>query len=306
MNKSPLILLLFLLSLVIASALIDSDDVDPRFEDGRGDKYLHSSHPFDYHRSSAGNFGSFMERPDPNADEMFFLEDNIIKAEAISPRISEFVAFAKEEGNDVERVSILLDEYNLLLKDARLYFELANGSTVRVPEDDVNIPEMTQEEYQDLSRRSIMQANMLLKDIFRELRPYISGNVVRIGDDSFVAEGSGMVMLSGDLDIDLSVLNGKISYMDLKKDLNVGFENGDKVHETVWGSSKNMVLYENFTGNVTFSGSGYNLAIIGDDLTLSSSGTGEVQFFGRGYYYFTDTDGPVKKQLWVPSLVENN
>ncbi|WP_406660651.1 hypothetical protein V7O66_12555 [Methanolobus sp. ZRKC3] len=307
MKKLPLILLLFLLSLVIASALVHQEDSRPHFEERRGEHGMYPSRPlYDGHKIFDRPFGAFLS-PISHMDEMMILEDNIIKAESIIPRLGEFITLLEGEGNDVERMEVLLHEYSLLVKDARLYFELANNSESPMPENGLQMPDMTEQEYQELSRKSIMQSNMLLKNIFDEFKPYISGRIVHTENRSFIAQGSGMVMLSGAFDVNVSVLNGKMSYMDIKKDHHLKFEDGREPQEiTASDPRQKVVFYDNVSGNVTFSGSGYNLAVFGDNISLSSRGTGGVQFFGKGYYYFTDTDEPIQKQLWVPSLFENN
>jgi hypothetical protein len=281
--------------MVIASGLVHQEN-DRSYFVGRPE--MSSSPTFGPHKFSDGLFQVIPPHVS-RIDEIGFLEDNIIKAESISYRLGEFTSLMKSEGNDVERMETLLREYNLLVEDARMNFELAN--------DQEYASDMTKQEYLDLSFKSIMRSNMLLKNIFDEHKPYMSRNIVFVENTSFIAKGSGMVMLSGDFDVNLSVTNGNMSYGNIKNDFHIKFEDDAKPSAISFPDARQkMISYENINGNISFSGSNYDFVVFGENMSMFSSGTGRAQFFGKGYYEFNNVNEPRVNQTWALPILKDN
>jgi hypothetical protein len=56
-------------------------------------------------------------------------------------------------------------------------------------------------------------------------------------------------------------------------------------------------------GNVSISGSGMTIAVMGDNTVLHVIGSGEIQFYGNGSYYLDNSD-TVKEGVWLSPIFE--
>lgn len=308
MERTPVIFLMFLISLAVISALVGADDSGHSLWERRGDEPMHVN-PLDSARElndrSPGIF--FVQRTEILTDETTFLEDNIAKSEAMAQRLEQTVSRLKAEGNDVDELEKLVAEYSSLVDDSKMYFEKAN-STGSV-NDGGSASQTTQEgeEYLERSRESIMQSNQMLKDIFHELKPYLALHAKIPADKTLSAEGTGTIVLSGDFEVEMSLSEGKLSYVDFRDDFSIETEQGAEPEMIRMPDMKQeLVSYENLTGNITLSGSGFIIELTGKDISLVAKGPGEAELFGNGTYFIGNGSTPEMKQIWIPPLFENN
>lgn len=308
MERTPVIFLMFLISLAVISALVGADDSGHSPWERRGDEPMSVS-PFNSAREindrSPGIF--FVQRTEILTYETTFLEDNIAKSEAMAQRLDKTVSRLKAEGNDLEKLEKLVADYTSLVEDSRMYFEKANAT------DSVNgggsTSQTTQErdEYFERSRESIMQSNLMLKDIFHELKPYLALHAKIPDGAKLSAEGTGTVVLSGDLDVDMTLADGKLSYVDFKDDVSVGMEDTIEPEITRMPDMKQeLISYDNVTGSISLSGSRFIMELTGEDISLVAKGSGEAELFGNGTYFIGNDSIPEMKQIWTPPLFENN
>jgi len=312
--KGALILFLaILISMVIISDFgPDNDIISP--EEQRWGTMPFTGHPSGDRRLDDQFSGMvFGQDAQLTTDDRAMLEDIITKSEIMSRRLADSIARLKQEGEDVGNMEVLLAEYTRLVGDSRMYLEMSNASSGTVPlndSEDSSLVCTSEEECLASSRESLLQANTRLKDIFGELRPYLAPHAMLPENASLVAQGSGTVVLLGDLDIHMSLSDGKISYVDFENDVSVRLENDVKPEVSATDAKQKVVSYNNVTGNITLSGSGLMVEIIGTDISLAATGAGKAELFGNGIYYIEDANVPanipVKRQLWKPPLFENN
>ncbi|MDW7730829.1 MAG: hypothetical protein SCH66_00185 [Methanolobus sp.] len=311
MERTPAIFLMFLISLAVISALVGADDSGHSPWERRGDEPMSVS-PLNSAREindrSPGIF--HVQRTEILTDETTFLEDNIAKSEAMAQRLDETVSRLNAEGNDVDKLEKLVADYTSLVDNSKMYFEKANATDGIDPTDSTGSTSGSAEdghEYLERSRESIIQANLLLRDIFHELKPYLALHA-RIPDDARLsAEGTGTVVLSGDLDVDMSLSAGKLSYVDFKDDISIEMQDSTEPEMIRMPDMKQeLVTYENLTGNLSLSGSGFIMELTGEDISLIARGTGEAELFGNGTYFIGNGSTPEMKQIWIPPLFENN
>lgn len=308
MERAPVIFLMFLISLVIISAFVGADDNGPHPGDKREDGHMFTS-PLNSARElddkSPGSF--FVQNSQLIDDEKVFLEDNIAKSEAMALRLEETVRRLKAEGNDVDKLEKPVKDYTLLVENAKMYFEMANSSGSMNSNDSTSGSVQDEQEYQEKSRESIIQANMLLKDIFHELKPYLALHAKIPDGATLSAEGTGTVVLSGDLDVEMSLSDGKLSYVDFKDDIAIEMENTVEPELIRMPDMKQeLVSYDNVTGSITLSGSGFIMELTGEDISLVAKGAGEAELFGNGTYFIGNDSVPETKQIWNPPLFEND
>jgi hypothetical protein len=299
MKKMPLVLTMFLIVIVLISGFIDS----ARNSDVYGEHHgIFISHPVYVSKDlsdGAPSLGSG-DKAAPK-DESAFLADNIKKSDEMVARLNSTVVRLNEEGNDVQELEQMIDSYALLVSEAKEYLSKADASSSLSDE----------QYYLALSRDKIILASSELKGIFDEMQTYLPGPVSISGNDSLNVKGSGIVILSGDLDIDFSLAMGKFSIVDFAGDLDILT---DEVYTPEIMSEKaipsdnsettqKMFSYVDVQGNVTLSGSEFTVAIMSDDVSLYVKGTGEVELYGNGTYYL-DKAIMDKEGTWISPMFD--
>ncbi|MDN5309231.1 MAG: hypothetical protein PWP14_625 [Methanolobus sp.] len=312
MKQAPIIFVIILISMVVVSAFIGpgSDITSP---ERRGEGPFSSSERPPGERRLDDFPDRFFIQDTQMTSDRAMLEDIIGKSEQISRRLAVSIIILKQEGEDVEEMESLLDEYTLLVSDARMYLEMSDISAGSDPVDsslnDSQVNSLicqSEEECLAKSRESITQANLRLKNIFGKLSPYLAPHAVIPENGSLHAQGNGTIVLFGDLDVSLSVSRGRISYTDFNSDLTVRLENGPTPSVSSTEAGQEVVSYTNITGNFSLSGSGFMVEIVGEDISLLATGKGRSELFGNGIYYLKEGNVPGKKQIWKPPLFENN
>jgi hypothetical protein len=307
MKKMPLIVLLFLIFLVIISGIVDSDGIQtPEYE-----KQVHHdmllSPP--YHLREPPQAQHLIVRisgPGLAVDERILLEDNILKSEEMVQRLDKAALRLKGKGENVSEFEQMIGNYSFLVSEARLYFELAENSSSVYDE----------QRYMDLSRDNIILANSNLKPIFDNVKRYLQIPVVFYDNSSLIAEGSGLVILSGDLDADIFLSRGKFSVVDLAGDVVINTETeymqlfapeGALVPAPVPGTPAPQKIYSNVdvTGNISISGSAFSAAIRAEMISLQATGTGSAELVGDGTYYFDYGPFRNSEKSWSVPIFEN-
>lgn len=312
MKQAPIIFVIILISMVVVSAFIGpgSDITSP---ERRGEGPFSSSERPPGDRRLDNFPDRFFIQDAQMTSDRAMLEDIIGKSEKISRRLAASIVLLKQEGEDVEDMESLLDEYTLLVSDARMYLEMSGTSAGTDVvnsslNDSLNSSFTCQSEEECLakSRESVTQANLRLKSIFGKLIPYLAPHAVIPENGTLHAQGNGTIVLFGDLDIRLYVSHGNISYTDFNSDLAVRLENDPTPFISSTEAGQEIVSYTNIKGNVSLYGSGFMVEVVGEDISLLAMGKGRSELFGNGIYYFEEGNVPGKKQIWIPPLFEND
>ncbi|WP_292466419.1 hypothetical protein [Methanolobus sp.] len=302
MKRMPFVVLVFLMLLVVISGMVDSGDMQqhPDEREDRGD-LLHKS-PFTVRESPHEDeyLIDKFSRLSP-LDETAFLEDNIHKSEDMVVRLDKVITGLKAEGNDINELEQTVNDYSRFVSEARTYLAQAENSSL----------EADKEQYLKLSRESIIRANSELKPIFDEIKSYLPGPLLISENSSLVARGSGISILSGDLDVDFFLSEGRFSIVDFSGDVQIKMEQDFESEEMPERGPDNGLMvpheafsYANVTGNVSVSGSEFTVAMMADNIILRTTGTGEAELIGEGVYYFDD--GTVRNESnWVQPIFES-
>ncbi|MDQ1251935.1 MAG: hypothetical protein QG646_1046 [Euryarchaeota archaeon] len=228
------------------------------------------------------------------------LDRNIEKAELISARLEEGIRYYKTEGKDVSTLDALLNKYKLLVEEAKKYRALADSA-----DDEKN----TRREYLIKSQKSMIQANIILKEIFEEFQRHMPGSEEINVTSRLSAAGEGRASLIGNFTLSLHLEKGVIIIPDLSPDSEVNVT-GDYVFEKkndMQGNELNQ--YHILFANMNISGANKTVLLSGSNITLSAEGgDGYVLFQGNGTYKIEETDGTIKEQGWAnpfPNLNES-
>ncbi|WP_340820346.1 hypothetical protein [Methanolobus sp. WCC4] len=298
MKKLPLVLIGFLVGMVLVSGLADVNRHPAGHEEQHGIMSDYSAYVKT--EISDPQAPSTPDDHDVSRDEKVFLAGNIAKSSEMIERLESTVDSLEKEGNDVQELEQMVSEYASLVAESKAYFSKTETSSSSSDE----------LEYLALSKDRIVQADMKLKDIFNMLHSYLPGPVKLSGNDTLILEGSGIVVLSGDLGIDLSLAEGEFSAVDLAGDMIIDAEElsstgiiSERILSDPLGNSHSMVSYNKANGTVLMSGSILNVAINGKDLFLTVEGTGEVELFGKGTYSIENGSGIIEG-IWIPPVFE--
>ena len=297
MKKMPLVVLMVLISMVLISGLSDRDrhPVEP------GPYEMPNPHS-DYIDSELYGKALFYvsdEKVKPK-DERGFLEDNIQKSDEIVPRLEASIEYLASEGNDVSEFEEMVTDYSSLVSEARSYLERADSAA--------SISE--EQRYVSLSKKRMIQSDILLKNIFVFMRSHMPGPLLIYEGDSLDASGEGAIIMSGDLDINLGLSSGDISVVDFKGDAVIddgGLTGPEATRATLPMSTAKdphlMISYMDVQGNVSIYGSGLTIAVMADSAILHATGIGEVQLHGYGSYYLENSSASTEG-AWLSPIFE--
>ncbi|SFM78194.1 hypothetical protein [Methanolobus profundi] len=300
MKKLPLVLIGFLVAIVLISGMADQ----VRHSDVHGKQHDILSQYSSY--ISEKDISDDKPSPtqsdlDISKDEKVFLSENIAKSTEMVERLEVTVAALERDGNDVQELEQMINDYASLVSESNDYLSKADASSSS--SDEIK--------YLAMSRDKIILADKELKDIFNIIHSYLPGPVELSEDQTLTLEGDGIVILSGDIDVDLGLSEGKFSIVDFSGDLMVDADQLSS-YETMpdqvvipdsQESPHNMVSYNDASGNVTVSGSLITVAVMGNDLSLIVEGTGEAELFGNGTYSLENSSSQ-EEGIWIPSIFE--
>lgn len=297
----PLILLIFLMLLVVISGMVGSEDM-PQYPDER-DKHNDIFPHLDTRGPHEGQILVIPIVSGPSADVDTFLENNIEESEEIVLRLADVIARLNEEGKDVSELEQKASNYSALVAEARDYITMAESSS----------SEADRQKYLELSRESIIRANDELKPIFGIIKAHLPGPVPIGDNDVLVAQGSGIAILSGDLDASIFISTGKFSAVDFSGDLLIDMEYEfdqeampDRAPSGTLIKPQNTYSYVGVTGNVSLSGSAFSIAVMAEDMEISVSGTGEAELIGNGTYYLDGVSSDGNENVWAGPIFDNN
>jgi hypothetical protein len=237
----------------------------------------------------------------------FLLDRNIEKAEIISSRIEEGIKHFKAEGKDVSKLEVLLKEYNARIEDAKKLRAFADSigvedqnSSIKSSEMENNSFEDTRREYLIKSQNSMIQANIVLKEIFNEFQRLMPGSEAINNTSKLSAAGDGKASLIGNFTIGLHLERGDVAIFDLSPDSEINIT-GDYVFEKKTDMQENVLnLFHVFFADMNISGSSKTVLIRGSNISLNAAGgEGYVLLQGNGTYRIEEIHGIIKEQNWA-------
>jgi hypothetical protein len=239
-------------------------------------------------------------------DATSLLDRNIEKAETISLRLEEGIQQFKAEGKDVSKLEALLKKYNLLIEEAKNNRTLANSAVdkennISTSNSDLedNFSVSTSREYLIESQKSMIEANIVLKQIFEELHRLEPGNEEINSTSRLSAAGDGRVSLFGNFTLNLHLEEGDVIIPYLSPDSEIKIT-GNYNFEKDTEMQDNMRVYHINSADMNISGSRKTVELRGVNISLNvSEGEGSAFFLGNGTYRIEAKDGIIKEQKWA-------
>lgn len=236
----------------------------------------------------------------------FLLDRDIEKAELISARLKEGIQHYKTEGKDVSKLEALLNKYKLFVEEAKKYRDLADSADDEknnlIANSDLKnySSENTKRDYLIKSQKSMIQANIVLKEIFKEFQRLMPGSEEINVTSKLSAAGDGRASLIGNFTISLHLERGLIALPDLSPDSEIN-ATGDYVFENRKDIQGNeLSMYHILFANINISGTNKTVLLSGSNITLTAEdGDGFVLFQGNGTYRIEEADGTLKEQSWA-------
>jgi hypothetical protein len=329
MKITPLSLLVIFAGIIITSACVDAGDNALSSKAGEN-LYRNIFHPYtgllnhrgteisdpgiqEVHPHYSSN-GQGYKRVHNLSNATMLLDRNIEKAEVISARLEEGIQHYKAEGKDVRKLETLLQKYNQFVEDAKKYRALADSSVAEEKNSSITdldlenySSENTRREYLIRSQKSMIQASIVLKEIFNEFQRLMPGSEEINKTSRFSAAGDGRASLIGNFTLNLHLERGDVAIIDLSPDSEINIT-GDYVFEQKTDMQENVLnIYHIFFADMEISGSRKTVLLRGSNITLTAaSGEGYVLFQGDGTYRIEETDGTIKEQSWANPFPKTN
>ncbi|WP_440955770.1 hypothetical protein ACSAZK_02035 [Methanosarcina sp. Mfa9] len=230
------------------------------------------------------------------------LYSNIDKAEAISMQIELGIKYFQADGQDIGRLQELLEEHTRLIEEAKEYRELADSVS-----GEENSYE-TRKGYLVRSQESMMQANLVLKEIFGEFQRLMPGNEKINETERLSAEGSGKAVLSGSFTLNMHLENGILAILELSPDSAVYIKGDYRFEEQKTEGPHTVFLYHIRSADIEIPGSRKAVLLNAENVSLTASeGKGQATFFGNGTYTIEDAGGMKEEEkIWANSPAEMN
>ncbi|KGK97707.1 hypothetical protein LI82_07965 [Methanococcoides methylutens] len=191
------------------------------------------------------------------------LDDHIGNTNRISERLQNEIREMEQNGEDVEPLQNMLNEYNNLMAGAESLQEDGEiGDAIKATK----------------------EANEQLRKLLQEMKQLREGFVNMAGEGPFNAEGDGTIVLSGQLNVTISATDAMLVIKDLAGDAEIDIKGEyDLVNEEA-NDGCCAFVYDNFTGDATINGSRITIMIRGEDMTVFAEGSGSASLSGEGSY----------------------
>ncbi|WP_406661167.1 hypothetical protein V7O66_01200 [Methanolobus sp. ZRKC3] len=223
---------------------------------------------------------------------------------ALSVRLENEIQRLKDNGEDVEELEEMLDEYKEHITEAEENYEQARN-TFR--EGDAEYGETLR--YMNEAGKNINLANLVLKDILKDIKEYRQGVVLLSGTGTLEAKGEGTAVLSGDLLLGITATDAKLVVKDMAGDAAINTDDANYESSNIDSGNSDdnnrAFVFHDLSGNVTIEGSRLTVMLRGDDISLTAEGTGSVVLAGEGTYT-TSKDGEITDGEWAESQYDED
>ncbi|MDP2216468.1 MAG: hypothetical protein Q8J68_04185 [Methanolobus sp.] len=198
-------------------------------------------------------------------------------------RMEKEIARLESKGEDVTELRSMLEDYRTLISEAKAYqLQAANATDA---DERANLVRNM-----NMAGQKIKEANVLLRDMLKNLKHHREGLIVLGGNGTLTAEGNGTAVLSGDITISFSATDAKLVIKDMAGDavINTSDASYESSNIDAGNSSSNnrAFVFHNLTGTVTIEGSRLTVMIQSEDMSLSVDGEGTAMLSGNGSYEF--------------------
>lgn len=202
-------------------------------------------------------------------------------SENMAVRLENEIARLESNGEDVTELKAMLEEYRILISEAKAYQLQAVNATDANERAEI-VKNM------NMAGQKIREANTLLREMLKSLKQHREGLVVLAGNETLTAEGKGTAVISGDITLSFTATDAKLVIKDMAGDavINTSEASYGSSNIDAGNSSSNnrAFVFHNLTGTVIIEGSRLTVMIRSEDMSLSVDGEGTVVLSGDGSY----------------------
>ncbi len=148
------------------------------------------------------------------------------------------------------------------------------------------------------TQQQLKDVTAVLREIFAELKQHRPGSADLNGTGKLTASGNGEATMSGDMELEISARSGVLTITD--------YDGNAEVDVTGYGTKEDLgngaVMYSGFDGTAGISGSSVTVVILGNDIELTSKGTGSVGLRGYGTYDVEKDGRHILSNDWAPQV----
>ena len=238
------------------------------------------------------------------------LDRNIEKAEIISMHIKAGIKHHKEEGMNVDRLEILLLQYDHLIEKAKKDRALANitfnkqNSSSSMNTNLGKYPsENIEREHLIRSQKIMIKANIILKEIFEEFHRMMPGNEELNKKFRLGATGDGKAIFVGDFTLNLHLENGNITILNPPKNVEIDIK-GNYTFEEKKDVHDKMLVYNIVSADIKIPDSLQTVMLSGSNITIYAYGNGHSSLFGNGTYKIENAGKIIKEKNWAKPFFE--
>ncbi|ABE52801.1 hypothetical protein [Methanococcoides burtonii] len=244
-------------------------------------------------------------KPPYKHNKLFFVDDqdivNIIdrdieRSEGALYYFETEVERLENEGEDINLLTNRIGEFRKHLENAKMHKALSDELSQNNENSQTISTE--QREYLFNAIKELRIIHELLPQIFNDKQIMKPGQV-KLKDDVYLnASGNGTAVLSGNIDMTLSVQNAVVTIMD---------ENNDKIfsiegqYTTEGNINPKIVAYRNVNGTMDIIGTSTIVMVRGQSINIKAIGDGFAALSGNGTYTYEEGNGTIVME-WMPHL----
>jgi len=238
------------------------------------------------------------------------LDRNIEKAEIISMQLKAGIKHHKEKGMNVDRLEILLLQYDHLIEKAKkdralasIAFNKQNSSSFMNTNLENYPSENIEREHLIRSQKIMIKANIILKEIFEEFHRMMPGNEELNQKFRLSAKGDGKAILVGDFTLNLHLENGNLTILNPSKDIEIDVK-GSYTFEEKKDVHNKVLVYNIRSADIKIPGSLKTVMLSGSNITIYAYGNGHSSLFGNGTYRIENAGKIIKEKNWATPFFE--
>ncbi|MDA0525545.1 hypothetical protein [Methanococcoides alaskense] len=202
----------------------------------------------------------------------------------------------ENEGEDVNLLSNRIGEYRQHLENAKLNKTLSDELSQN--NESYTTISVEQKEYLFNALEELRIVHDIVPQIFNDER-IIKPGQVKLKDDVYLnASGNGTAVLSGNIEITLSVQNAMVTIRDENND-KIIFIDGEYTPES--NIDPKIVSYRNVNGTMDIIGTSTIVMVRGQSINFKAIGNGFAALSGNGTYSYEEGNGTIEME-WMPYL----
>lgn len=229
-------------------------------------------------------------------DIVNIIDRDIERSEGALYHFEKEVERLENEGEDVNLLTNRIGEFRQHLENAKMNKTLSDELSQN--NETFKTISVEQKEYLFNAIEELRIIHEIVPQIFNDERIMKPGQV-QLKDDVYLnANGNGTAVLSGNIEMTLSVQNAAVTIMDENND-KIIFIDGDYTPES--NIDPKIVAYRNVNGTIEITGTSIIVMVRGQSINFKAIGEGFAALSGNGTYTYEEGNGTIAME-WMPRV----